>query len=159
MTEQESTNITPEVKAETLTGIEKRQRNLKPFSELSAEEQKAIRSKGGKACAEKKRQLRTMREQAQAHLQAIVDRETAEKYLGAREADKLTDDDLTVQGLMIARMAQEAIKNGNAKAAEFVRDTSGQRPKDIIEVSAEIMTEADRSLIANMAEILQAKQP
>ena len=93
-----------------------------------------------------------MKEQAQAYLQALVDRETAVKYLGAKEADKLTDDDLTIQGLMIARMSQEAIENGNAKAAEFVRDTSGQRPKDIVEVSADIITASDRDLLANIAD-------
>ena len=99
-----------------------------------------------------------MREQAQIYLQSLMSHEQAKSYLGV-DAEKLSAEDLTVQGVMIAKMAQEAIQNGNAKAAEFVRDTSGQRPKDIIEVSAEIMTEADRSLIANMAEILQAKQP
>ena len=154
MTDNQSTvNTTPEVKADKpLTGKEKRQLNLRPFNQLSPEEQKAIRSKGGKACQEKNRKERTMKEQAQAYLKALVDRETAVKYLGADEADKLTDDDLTVQGLMIARMSQEAIKNGNAKAAEFVRDTSGQRPKDIVEVSADIITASDRDLLANIAD-------
>lgn len=152
MTENESTT-------KELTGKEKRLANLKPIQSLTDEEKHNLAVMGGKARAEQKRKQRTMREQAQEYLKAIVSGELAEKFLGHDEASTLTEEDLTVQGVMIAKMAFEAMQNGNAKAAEFVRDTSGQRPKDIIEVSAEIMTEADRNLIANMAEILQAKQP
>lgn len=140
--------------AETLTGIEKRQRNLKPFSELSPEEQRAIRSKGGKASQEKKRLERTMKEQAQRYLQAILDRETAEKYLGAEDADKLEPEDLTVQGVMIAKMAQAAMKDGNAKAAEFVRDTSGQAPKMQIDATVDTFSESDRALMDKIAQRL-----
>ena len=82
-----------------------------------------------------------------------MSKEQANKYLGA-DAEKLSAEDLTVQGIMIAKMAQEAMQNGNAKAAEFVRDTSGQRPKDVVEVNAEIITASDRSLIDKMAERL-----
>jgi len=157
MTEQ-STNTTPEVKAETLTGkeltgIEKRMANLKPFNELSPEEQKAIRSKGGIARGEQRRKQRTMKEQMLALLNTTASREQAQKYLGA-DSEKLTEEDLTFQGLMTAKMWQEATQNGNAKAAEFCRDTSGQRPKDIVEVSADITTDTDRQLMADIAERL-----
>lgn len=152
MTENEST------KANELTGKEKSLANLKPVTSRTPEEQREISRLGGIARGEQRRQQRTMREQAQIYLQSLMSHEQAKTYLGV-DAEKLSAEDLTVQGVMIAKMAQEAMQNGNAKAAEFVRDTSGQRPKDIIEVSAEIMTDADRSLIANMAEILQAKQP
>lgn len=153
MTENEST------KANELTGKEKSLANLKPVTSRTPEEQREISRLGGIARGKQRREQRTMREQAQSYLQALMSQEQAKEYLGERDAEKLSAEDLTVQGIMIAKMAQEAMKNGNAKAAEFVRDTSGQRPKDIVEVTANVMTEADRNLIANMAEILQAKQP
>lgn len=150
MTENESTT-------KELTGKEKRLANLKPINEMSEDEKKDFARKGGIARGEQRRKQRTMKEQMLALLNTTASREQAVKYLGA-DADKLAEDDMTFQGLMTAKMWQEATQNGNAKAAEFCRDTSGQRPKDIIEVSAEIMTEADRNLIANMAEILSKKE-
>lgn len=147
MTENEST------KANELTGKEKSLANLKPFSELSPEEQKAIRSKGGIARGEQRRKQRTMKEQMLALLNTTASREQAQKYLGA-DAEKLTEDDMTFQGLMTAKMWQEATQNGNAKAAEFCRDTSGQRPKDLLEVSGNVITDADRALMANLSKRL-----
>lgn len=149
MTENESTT-------KELIGKEKRLANLKPINEMSEDEKKDFARKGGIARGEQQKRRKTMREQMLALLEAKVSRETAVKYLG-EDSNTLSDEDLTCQGIMSAKMWQEASLNGNAKAAEFVRDTSGQRPKDIIEVSAEIMTEADRNLIANMAEILKVK--
>lgn len=151
MTENESTT-------KELTGKERRLANLKPIHSLTDEEKHNLAVMGGKARGKQQQQQKTMRETMLTLLKTKVSRETAEKYLG-EDAEALSDEDLTCQGIMSAKMWKEASLNGNAKAAEFVRDTSGQRPKDIIEVSAEIMTEADRSLIANMAEILQTKQP
>ena len=142
--------------AKEMTGKEKRQLNLKPIQSMTDEEKHNFAVMGGKARGEQRRQQRTMKEQMLALLSAKASREQAEKYLGA-DAEKLTEDDLTFQGLMTAKMWQEATQNGNAKAAEFVRDTSGQRPKDVVEVTANVMTDADRSLMQNMAEILGAK--
>jgi hypothetical protein len=140
-----------------LTGKEKRQQNLKPFNSLDKDRQHEIRSMGGKACQEKIRQRKTMKEQLIAFLDGKVDRETAVKYLGP-DAIGLTDDNLTYQGLLTARMWQEATEKGNAKAAEFIRDTSGQKEKDSLQITCDIMTDADRALIANMADLLSKKQ-
>ena len=142
--------------AKELTGIERRLANLKPINEMSEDEKKDFARKGGIARGEQRRKQRTMKEQMLALLNTTASREQAVKYLGA-DAEKLTEDDMTFQGLMTAKMWQEATQNGNAKAAEFVRDTSGQRPKDVVEVTANVMTDADRALMANMAEILGAK--
>ena len=151
MTENEST------KANELTGRERSLANLKPpINKRTPEEQREISRLGGIARGEQRRQQRTMREQMLALLNTKASHEQASKYLGA-DAERLTEDDMTYQGLLSARMWQEAMQNGNAKAAEFVRDTSGQRPKDVVEVTANVMTEADRSLMANMAELLGAK--
>ena len=145
--------------AKELTGREKSLANLKPpINKRTPEEQREISRLGGIARGEQRRQQRTMREQMLALLNTKASHEQASKYLGEADAERLTEDDLTYQGLLSARMWQEAMQNGNAKAAEFVRDTSGQRPKDVVEVTANVMTEADRALMANMAEILSKKE-
>ena len=136
-----------------LTGKEKRQLNLQPLESLDKERQREIRSLGGKARQEQIRQRKTMKETMLAILEAKMSKETAKKYLGA-DADNLTDDDLTGQGILSARMWKEACENGSAKAAEFCRDTSGQRPKDLLEVSGNVISDADRALMANLSKRL-----
>ena len=153
MTDNQSTlNLTPEVKADKpLTGKEKRLANLKPIHSLTDEEKHNLAVMGGKARGKQQQQQKTMRETMLTLLKTKVSRETAEKYLGD-DAELLPEEELTYQGVMSAKMWQEASMNGNAKAAEFVRDTSGQRPKDIVEVSADIITASDRDLLANIAD-------
>ena len=148
MTDNEKATAKDELK-----GIERRLANLKPINEMSEDEKKEFARKGGIARGEQRRKQRTMKEQMLALLNTTASREQAERYLGA-DAEKLTEDDMTFQGLMTAKMWQEATLNGNAKAAEFCRDTSGQRPKDIIEMTADITTDSDRALMANIAERL-----
>ena len=155
MTDNQSTNTTPEVKAdnltEELTGKERRLANLKPpINKRGIEEQKAICSKGGIARGEQRRQQRTMKEQMLALLNTKASHEQATKYLGD-DAEKLTDDDLTFQGLLTAKMWQEATEKGNAKAAEFCRDTSGQAPKMQIDATVETFSESDRALMDKIA--------
>ena len=56
---------------------------------------------------------------------------------------------------MIAKMIQTAMA-GSFKAAEFVRDTAGYKPesKSSIDLTGEIMTDADRSLIDKLSKRL-----
>ena len=54
--------------------------------------------------------------------------------------------DNTYGSLILAAMVQGA-KNGSFKCAEFVRDTAGYKPKNEIELQADIMTESDKALI------------
>ena len=136
-----------------LTGKEKRQLNLRPADKLTPEERKELSRKGGIARQEQIKQRRTLKEQMLAILEANYSRETAEKFLGP-DANNLTEDDLTGQGILSARMWKEACENGSAKAAEFCRDTSGQRPKDLLEVSGNVISDADRALMANLSKRL-----
>lgn len=49
----------------------------------------------------------------------------------------------------------EAMQAGNVKAGEFIRNTVGEQPVNKQEISADIMTEADRALMKNCIERLQ----
>ena len=155
MTENESTT-------KELTGKEKRLANLKPLVEhdgMTEEELAYIRecrSKGGKARAEQLRKAKSLRELANDLLECKVSKERAKKVLGEL-AEDIAEEDLTNGALLLGAMLNEALDNRTVKSAEFLRDTSGQKPTTELALSGEFMTEADRSLIANMAEILKVK--
>lgn len=158
MTDNQSTNTTPEVTAKTstgeeLTGKEKRQLNLKRYATMTDDEKRDFARKGGIARGEQQKKQKTLKEQMLALLNTKVSRETAEKYLGD-DAETISDADLTCQAIMAARMWQEASNNGNAKAAEFCRDTSGQAPKMQIDATVETFSESDRALMDKIAERL-----
>jgi hypothetical protein len=36
---------------------------------------------------------------------------------------------------------------GDVKAAQFLRDTAGEKPADTVDLNANVMTEADKALI------------
>lgn len=138
-------------------GKQKRLNNLnlwKPFAELSPEqreEQRKIASLGGKARAEQINRRKTMKESAQILLSQRVSTEYAQKILG--ESADISGIE-TMQDLITAKMLREILENGNAKAFELVRDTSGNKPTAELEVRADVVTASDRALIDKVADRL-----
>lgn len=145
-----------EVDEDKLSGREKSNvtgcKNLIPFTERSEEEVKALNSKGGKKSGETRRKQKDMRAVAKAILEHNMTEEQIEEVLGSSKS--LLDGDKSTMAVLTARMVQEAAK-GNYKAYETVRDTAGFKPKDQIETTVDIMTDADRSLIGNIAKRLK----
>ena len=129
--------------------------NLIPFNKLSEEEQKEIRSKGGKASGEARRKKRDMREVAKAILEHAMNEAQIDEVLG--NSKELLDGDKSVMAVLTARMVQEAGK-GSYKHYETLRDTAGFKPKDEIGISADIMTDADRELVEKVNRRLEAKK-
>lgn len=129
--------------------------NLIPFNKLSEEEQKEIRSKGGKASGEARRKKRDMREVAKAILEHAMNEAQIDEVLG--NSKELLDGDKSVMAVLTARMVQEAGK-GSYKHYETLRDTAGFKPKDEIDISADIMTDADRELVEKVNRRLEAKK-
>ncbi len=121
--------------------------NLKPFNAMSKEEHSELSRRGALKTAEIKRQKRTMKESALSILELSVKREEAETITSNPELIEKLPEDLQLQDLMNLSLAKEVIENGNARAYEALRDTSGQRPKDQVEIEADITTEADRVLM------------
>jgi hypothetical protein len=89
--------------------------NLKPLNEICKEDAKKIRSKGGKARAEKIKAKKTMKEM----LDYLLEKEIANK-----NGDKAS----TQEAITIA-LIKEALK-GNVKAFEVIRDTIGEKPTE-----------------------------
>lgn len=139
--------------------IEKREKqmaNLHSFkkSELMTPEERErhreISVKGALARTEKQRAERTMREQALIMLNTPLSRQQAVKLIGDK-AELIDDKDLTVQSVMNIAMLISAIENGNASAYSVLRDTSGQKPTEELNISADIITASDRALIDKIA--------
>ena len=97
-------------------------KNLKPLNTRSKEEQKKIRSAGGKKSGEVRRQRKTLREELLALL-----------------SDGNTQKDMNLA------IIQKAL-NGDTKAYEVVRDTIGEKPIDkvmVAEVDQNIINEVE----------------
>ena len=153
--DNDSINNSSESEKKDVNGKYDGRANLIPFNKLSADEQKEIRSKGGKASGEARRKKRDMREVAKAILEHAMNEAQIEEVLG--NSKELLDGDKSVMAVLTARMVQEAGK-GSYKHYETLRDTAGFKPKDEIGISADIMTDADRELVEKVNRRLEAKK-
>lgn len=131
--------------------IIKRQKNLVNLADLPQERRKEISSLGGKARARQMIQEKSMRDSAKALLKTVVSKEYATKILGGSVDVSGIE---TMQDLLVAKMMAETLENGNAKAFELIRDTSGNKPTAEIDLRADIVTAADRALIDKVADRL-----
>ena len=116
--------------------------NLVNLADRTIEERRQLGSIGGKKAKENRDQKKNFNELAKALLEMTVSDRVVKETL--EDPDSMIDN--SYGSLILAAMAQGA-KNGSFKCAEFLRDTAGFKPKNEIEVSADIMTDADRSLI------------
>lgn len=128
----------------------KQNANLRPFNTLSKEEQTELSIKGGKARAQQRREQKNLRETALTLLNTPISREQAMKFIG-EDSELIEDSDLTMQSILTVRAMRALLDDGNIKSAEFLRDTSGQKPKEEIAIDNKvIMTDADRKLLENI---------
>ena len=88
------------------------------------------------------------------HLYHAMDEGQIQEVLGTSES--LLDGDKSVMAVLTARMVQEAGK-GSYKHYETLRDTAGFKPKDEVDISADIMTDADRALLDKVGRRLNVK--
>lgn len=85
----------------------KQNANLRPFNTLSENEVREMNRKGGIKSGQVRRERKTMKE----HLLMLLS-------------------EGKVQDNILLSMIKEAEENGNVKAAEFIRDTIGEKPTD-----------------------------
>ena len=129
--------------------------NLRPLNTLSKEERSKIASLGGKARVKQKIEQKNLRETALTLLNTPISKDQAKKFIGD-DADLIEDKDLTMQSVLTVRAMRALLDDGNIKAYETLRDTSGQKPKEEIQIDGKvIMTDADRRLIDNLKRRLE----
>ena len=129
--------------------------NLRPLNTLSKEERSKIASLGGKARVKQKIEQKNLRETALTLLNTPISKEQAKTFIG-NDAELIDEKDLTMQSVLTVRAMRALLDDGNIKAYETLRDTSGQRPKDEISIDTNvIMTAADRHLLENIRKRLE----
>ena len=120
------------------------EQNLRPCEyQLSKEEAK----KGGINSGKARRQKRTMKDTMSILMSMAVkegDIPDIEEIKSVAELNKLNMD---IETAICIKQAMKAVKNGDTKAAEFCRDTSGNKPVDkvvVSEVSQEVIDEVEK---------------
>lgn len=108
--------------------------NLTPFTEMSEERAREIRSMGGKASGESRKRKKAMREQAELLLSLPLKDKKAQKVL---QGLGLKKGDLDNQMIIVAAMWQRAAK-GDIEAATWLRDLLGEKPAEQLVMSGEL---------------------
>lgn len=126
--------------------------NLITFRELNPELHKEYSSKGGKNCWENIKQKQTLNEIARELLEVDMSEKAINDVLG--DAKDILGDRRTTGAVIMVKMMQTAM-SGSFKAAEFVRDTAGYKPKNELTVEGEIITDTDRSLMDKIGKRLE----
>lgn len=114
--------------------------NLVPFDQLTEDEQREIRRKGGLASAEARRRKKTMRETAQM----LMDMKVSDNNKENLRKMGFDDEDHTYQTAMVARMVQKAVVEADTSAFRLLGELTGDLQKggfiegiddDLVEIS------------------------
>ena len=146
--------IEPEPNERYLLNLRKRV----PFNEMSPEKRQEICRKGGKAVQE----LHGEKKTAKQALQNVLSLKVTPEIIAGADIDEAIADRLkrdnpnaTIYDLIQAVAVGRALE-GNIKAAEYVRDTHGDRPIERVEVTDNVTTDQDRELMRTIADRLQS---
>ena len=111
--------------------------DLIPQSERTKEEQKAIARKGGIASGKARREKKLMRETLDIILSMPMKNGKNADVESIRSFAALKGKNISVQEAILIAQVQKAMK-GDTKAAEYVRDTIGQKPVENVAMSGEV---------------------
>ena len=111
--------------------------NLIPMSERTEEEARQMGAKGGKASGESRRRKKAMRENLEILLEMNVKGGRACNIEGIQSFAALKGKNITVEQAMLIAQIQKALK-GDTNALAFIRDTSGQAPKNEIDFTGKL---------------------
>lgn len=144
----------------TPEGRAKSNANLKPIplSDRPPEEQKAIRRKGQAAQQASRRRKKALRDICTELLGMTCPKGAAnlgELTEAATEAAKDRGQPLDVyEAALLAQLARAL--QGDTRAAEFVRDSAGDKPGDVVQSGGEPITAADLELLRKVSARLEA---
>ena len=111
--------------------------NLIPQSERTKAEQREIAKKGGIASGKARREKKAMKDTLADLLSMPLKAGKSADVETIKNLAALKGKNITVQEAIMLAQIQKALK-GDTKAAEYIRDTSGQKLKDAIELSGGI---------------------
>lgn len=145
--------IEPEEHERYLLNLRKR----KPFNEWGKDELHKVAVMGGKAVQELHGERRTAREALGNVLTLkVTDDILAQADIDEAIAQRLKRDNpnATIYDLIQAVAVGKALE-GSARHIEYIRDTNGDKPIDKVEVTENVTTDADRALMAEIADRLR----
>ena len=120
-----------------------RKENLGDFRDLTAEEQRAIASKGGKASVEARRAKKNLKE-----LVEIMGDKKADPMLQERMKDMgISNEDLTNNMACVVGLFQKAMA-GDVQAFNAIRDIRGEKPVDKTELNGSLDTDVIIGFVA-----------
>lgn len=106
--------------------------NLIPLNKRSKEAQRKIQSMGGKACREKNRKKKTLKELTLLLLENPVVSEEAKAQIKLLfpnvDTEDLTNGMAMTANILLSAITSKDLKE-KVKAAEYLRDTAGQKPE------------------------------
>lgn len=108
-----------------------------PASERSPEERSENGRKGGIKSGEVRRAKKAMRETLEILLSMPLNNKKCYDVDEIQNFGKLHGKNIDVQTAILIKQIQKALK-GDLSSAEFIRDTSGQKPKDNMEINGAI---------------------
>lgn len=111
--------------------------NLIPQSERTKAEQREIARQGGIASGKSRREKKAMKDTLNDLLSMPLKSGKAADVETIKNLAALKGKNITVQEAIMLAQIQKALK-GDTKAAEYIRDTSGQKLKEAIELSGGI---------------------
>lgn len=111
--------------------------NLIPNSQRTPEELRAITSKGGKASGEARRRKRDFKEIAQHILTMTVKNGLQDDLETIQSIAELKGQNITVADAIMIAITQNAMK-GDIQSANYIRDITGQKPKEEVAVTATV---------------------
>lgn len=111
--------------------------NLVPLNERTKEEQREIASKGGKASVESRRRKRDFKVIAEQLLDMKVKKGIAANLDAITSLPELKNKNISVAEAIMIAITQNAMK-GDIQSINFIRDITGQKPKDELEVKATV---------------------
>lgn len=128
----------------------------------TSEEARFYGSMGGKASADARRRKKSLKELTQALLEMKPHEIIAAK--SKQLFPEINPEDLTNGMVLAMAMFDKAIKEQDVKAAQFVRDTAGEMPEQVISgnlgQSTVFVTEQDQNnIIKHIQEVLNDGQP
>ena len=130
--------------------------NFAVLNRENPERAKEISRKGAEAVNKLYGEKKTAREA----LEKILTLKVNEKIIDGADLDsdiaerlKRSNPDCTLYDLIQIVAAGRAV-GGNIKAAEYIRDTYGDKPTEKIDVTGEIMTDTDRAMLEKIAKRL-----
>ena len=130
-------------------------KNLKPVR--TKREAKERGRKGGIASGEARRAKRTFKDRIKWLMELPMDEGSVTEDTDIKNVRLIPSANLTAIDQIIVAQFQKAAK-GDTKAAEFIRDTLGEKPKEKMEIKSDIKNEAIEKVEALVNQELKGKK-